>query len=145
MTARLLSSSLTPFPFCRHIKTTSSQTRPKPYSKLQLPGGLFYSGFQPTVECHEMSKRTSLQRRVPEENSITTMSVSAKTRLSRALTMPRTLSDDYHLLSRDQKVVLVRLHTGHNRLNSHMHLKLKLASSPTCHYDEEDQTTEHVL
>ena len=40
--------------------------------------------------------------------------------------------DDYHLLSRKQQVVLVRLRTGHNRLNSHMHRRLKLASSPTC-------------
>ena len=63
-------------------KTTSSQTWPKPYNKLQLPGGLFYSGFQPTVEYQEMNKRTSLQRRVPEENSMATMSASMKRRLS---------------------------------------------------------------
>ena len=77
-----LYSSLTPSPSCRHIQTTSSQTRPKPYSKLQLPGGLFCRGFQPTVEYQEMSKRTSLQRRVPEENSTPTMSASVKRRLS---------------------------------------------------------------
>ena len=41
--------------------------------------------------------------------------------------------------------VLVRHRTGHNRLNSHMHDKLKLASSPTCTCDQADQTTEHVL
>ena len=34
-----------------------------------------------------------------------------------------------HLLSQEQQVVLVRLRTGHNRLNSNMHGKLKLASS----------------
>ena len=50
MTANKLYSSLMPSPSCRHTKITSSQTRPKPYSKLQLPGGLFCSGFQPTVE-----------------------------------------------------------------------------------------------
>ena len=38
----------------------------------------------------------------------------------------RSQKDDYHLLSRKQQVVLVRLRTGHNRLNSHMHRKLKL-------------------
>ena len=29
--------------------------------------------------------------------------------------------------------------------NSHMHRKLKLASSPTCPWGQEEQTTEHVL
>ena len=64
------------------VKTTSSQTWPKPYSKSQLPGGLFCSGSQPTVEYQEMSKQTSRQRRVPEENSMPTMSASVKRRLS---------------------------------------------------------------
>ena len=82
MTANKLYSSLMPSPSCRHTKTTSSQTWPKPYSKLQLPGGLFCSGFQPTVEHQEMSKRTSWQRRVPEENSMPTVSASVKRRLS---------------------------------------------------------------
>ena len=38
---------------------------------------------------------------------------------------------DYHLLSREQQVVLMGHCTGCNSLNSHMHCKLKLASSPT--------------
>ena len=59
--------------------------------------------------------------------------------------MPRSQRDDYHLLSGEQQVVLVRLRTGHNRLNSHIHGKLKLTSSPTCPCGQEDQTTEHVL
>ena len=145
MTANKLYSSLTPSPSCKHTKTTSSQTWPKPYSKLQLPGGLFCGGFQPTVEYQEMSKRTSQQRRVPEENSMPTMSASMKRRLIRALTMPKSQWDDYHLLSRKQQVVLVRLRTGHSRLNSHMHSKLNLAPSPTCPCGQEEQTTEHVL
>ena len=60
------------------------------------------------------------------------VSFSEKKTLIRALTMPRSQRDDYHLLSRKQQIVLVRLRTGHNRLISHMHGKLKLASSPTC-------------
>ena len=91
------------------------------------------------------SKLTSLQRRVPEENSMSTMSASVKRRLIRVLTMPRSQRDDYHLLSQEQQVVLVRLRTGHNRLNSYMDSKLKLASSPTCPCGQEDQTTEHIL
>ena len=59
--------------------------------------------------------------------------------------MPRSQRDDYYLLSRKQQAVLVRLRTGHNRLSSHLHGKLKLASSRTCPCGQEDQTTEHVL
>ena len=59
--------------------------------------------------------------------------------------MPRSQRDDYHVMSREQQVVLVRLCTGHNRLNSHMHGKLKLAPSPTCPCGQEDKTTEHIL
>ena len=55
--------------------------------------------------------------------------------------------DDYHLLcwKRKQQVILVRLRTRHNRLNSHMHRKLEQAPSPTCPCGQEEQTTEHVL
>ena len=73
------------------------------------------------------------------------VSFSEKKTLIRALTMPRSQRDDYHLLSREQQVVLVRLRTGHNRLNSRMHSRLKLAPSPTCPCGQADQTTDHVL
>ena len=89
-----------------------------------------------------MSKRTSWQRRVPEGNSV---SFSEKKTLIRALTMSKLQQDDYHLLSRKQQFILVRHRTGHNRMNSHMHRKLKLAPSPTCPCGQEEQTTEHVL
>ena len=72
-------------------------------------------------------------------------SFSEKKTLIRALTMPRSQRDDNHLLSRKQQVILVRLRTGHNRLNSHMHGKRKLAPSPNCPRGQEDQTTKHVL
>ena len=92
-----------------------------------------------------MSKRTSLQRRVPEENSFSTISASAKRRLITASTMPKSQRDNYRFMSWEQQVVVVRLRTGHNILNSHMHRRLKLAPSPTCPCGQEDQTTEHVL
>ena len=43
-----------------------------------------------------------------------------------------------------QQVILVRLCAGY-RLNSPMYSKLKLASSPICPCDQEDQAKEHVL
>ena len=79
------------------------------------------------------------------EQHANNVSFSEKKTLIRALTMPRSQRDDHHPLSRKQQVILVKLSTGHNRLNSHMHRKLKLAPSPTCPCGQEDQTTEHVL
>ena len=51
----------------------------------------------------------------------------------------------YHLLDRPGQVVLAQLRSGHNRLNAHMHRKLKIGPSPTCPCGEEDQTTELVV
>ena len=79
------------------------------------------------------------------EQHANNVSFSEKKTLIRALTMPRSQRDDYHLLSRKQQVIVMRLRTGHNRLNSHMHRKLKLAPSPTCPCGQDEQTTEHVL
>ena len=70
---------------------------------------------------------------------------SEKKTLIRAFTMPRSQRDDYHMLSREQQVILVGLRTRHSRLNSHMHRKLKLAPSTTCPCGQEEQPTEHVL
>ena len=51
------------------------------------------------------------------------VSFSEKKMSSERSQMPRSQRDDYHLLSWKHPVVLVRLCTGHNRLNSHMHGK----------------------
>ena len=53
--------------------------------------------------------------------------------------------DDCHFLDRWQQVVVMRLRTGHSRLNAHMFRKMKLAPSPTCNCGLEDQTAEHIL
>ena len=58
---------------------------------------------------------------------------------------PKPVKDDYHLLDRTEQSILVRLRTGHNRLNAHMHKKLKLSPSPECCCELEDQTAEHIL
>ena len=59
----------------------------------------------------------------------------------RAKKMP----DDYYTLDRAGQVTLIRLRTGRNRLNSHMHRKMNLVPSPLCTCRTEDQTTEHIL
>ena len=55
------------------------------------------------------------------------------------------IPDDYHTLDRAGQVTLLRLRTGQNRLNSHMHRKMNLVPSPLCTCGTEDQTTEHIL
>ena len=55
------------------------------------------------------------------------------------------IPDDYHTLDRAGQVTLIRLRTGHNRLNSHMHRRMNLVPSPLCTCGTEDQTTEHIL
>ena len=57
----------------------------------------------------------------------------------------KTIHDDYHKLDRAGKVILLRLRTGHNRLNAHMYKKMKLAPSSMCICNIEDQTTQHIL
>ena len=56
-----------------------------------------------------------------------------------------TQRDDYHLLNREDQVILFRLRTGHNRLNHHMNKRFKLVPSAACICLEGDQTAEHVL
>ncbi|XP_041357606.1 uncharacterized protein LOC121374568 [Gigantopelta aegis] len=73
------------------------------------------------------------------------ISFSEKKTLIKAANRPRTEQDDYHLLSRLEQVTLLRLRTGHNRLNAHMFRKFKLAATPTCSCGLEDQTAEHIL
>ena len=56
------------------------------------------------------------------------------------------IPDDYHTLERAGQVTLIRLRTGHNRLNSHMHRKMNLVPSPLCTCGTEDQipTYQHL-
>ena len=55
------------------------------------------------------------------------------------------IHDDYHKLDRAGQVILIRLCTEHNRLNSHMNKKMKLVPSSICICNIEDQTTDHML
>ena len=49
------------------------------------------------------------------------------------------------LLSGKWQVALVGMSTGHNRLNDHMHQKLKLVPLSTCPCGQEEETTDHIL
>ena len=56
--------------------------------------------------------------------------VYEKTTIIKTALKPRKDKDAYHLLDRPGQVVLARLRSGHNRLNAHMHRKLKIVPSP---------------
>ena len=51
------------------------------------------------------------------------------------------IPDDYHTLDRAGQVTLIRVSTDHTRLNSHMHGKINIVTSPLCTCGTEDQTT----
>ena len=68
-----------------------------------------------------------------------------KNTIMKNMFIAKKIPDDYHTMDRSGQVTLIRLRTGHNRLNSHMHRKMNLVPSPLCTCGTEDQTTEHIL
>ena len=80
-----------------------------------------------------------------KEQSEDSVSYSEQKVLIMSLTRTRSDRGDYYLLPREHQVILIRLHTGHNRLNAHMNRKFRMAPSPTYACSQEDQTAEHVL
>ncbi|BFZ23199.1 hypothetical protein BsWGS_26238 [Bradybaena similaris] len=52
--------------------------------------------------------------------------------------------DEYDTLDRKEQIIILRLRTGHNRLNKHMH-RLHLTVSPMCACGQDEQTAAHVL
>ena len=100
-----------------------------------------------SVRERRMAKYRWLQvsRLSVEEQPSTSIHYQEKTTIIQTALIPRKEKDAYHLLDRPGHVVLARLRSGHNRLNVHMHRKLKIVPSPTCPCGEEYQTTEHVL
>ena len=55
------------------------------------------------------------------------------------------IPNEYLTLDRAGQVILIRLRTGRNRFNSHMHRSMNLVPSPLCASGKEYQTTEHIL
>ena len=82
------------------------------------------------------------KKRAQSEQPNTSVSYSEKVAI---MMRPRQEKDAYHQLSRPEQVVIVRLRSGHNRLNAHMYRKYKLVPSPLCPCGEEEQNTEHIL
>ena len=106
---------------------------------------LFFK-YQLIVVFQETKKQTSSPNLEPKEDSKTTVSPSKKRRPSSEQPWGNALRGmTSHFLDRWQQVVVMKLRTGHSRLNALMFSEMKLATSPTCNYDLEDQTAEHIL
>ena len=65
--------------------------------------------------------------------------------ITKALFRTPAQKDSLHLLTRPQQVTIFRLRTGHNRLNKHLHSKLKVVPSPMCPCGEAEQDALHIL
>ena len=72
--------------------------------------------------------------RAQEEQPTTSIHYQEKTTIIKTAQKPRQEKDAYHLLGMPGQVVLARLRSGHNRLNAHMHRKLKIVPSPNLIY-----------
>ena len=72
------------------------------------------------------------------------VSYQEKVTITKAFMMPSQEKGANHLLSRPEHVITVRLRTGDNQWNTHMHKQLKIPSA-ACPCGEEYQTNEHVL
>ena len=65
--------------------------------------------------------------------------------ITKAIMMPSQEKDAYQLFSMSEQVIMIRLRTGHSRLNAHMHNKLNMVLWAACTCGEEDQTNEQIL
>jgi hypothetical protein len=100
-----------------------------------------YSGYQHTVELLATKKLTKwLNFEHSQSNQMSKFHTKRK-----ALTKQRQELDAYHSLNPPEHVMMVRLRSGHNRLNAHLNKKYRLVQLPICPCGEEDQTAEHVL
>ena len=93
-----------------------------------------------------MKKQISLPNLEPKEDSKIAVSPSKKRRPSSEQPWGNALRGrTSHFLDRWQQVVVMRLSTGHSRLNAHMFREMKLAPSPIRNCGLEDQTAELIL
>ena len=99
-----------------------------------------HCGIRGNEEADQLAKSGSKDTQ-PEVN----LSYHEKKTIIKSTFKGKTQRDDYHILNREDQVILFRLRTGHNRLNHHMNKRFKLVPSAACICLQEDQTAEHVL
>ena len=130
-----------------HMTPEDGMWLPKWWRNLKRSHTHLFLGTGRTQKKKKKKKKSSLLAKEGASGEQSDISVNFKEIKSfiKALSLPHKPRDDYHLLNREQQSTLVRLRTGHNRLNAHMCRKLKLVPSPTCTCGLADQTAEHIL
>ena len=98
-----------------------------------------HCGINGNEEADQLAKEGATQ---PQE--VKAANLKEKTTLIKAAFRSTTSKDAYSHLTRQQQVTILRLRTGHCRLNAHMY-RLKLATTPLCPCGTAPQTPEHVL
>ena len=99
-----------------------------------LQRGPAQCGIPGNENADEMAKAGAM-----EQQEHLPVSYREKCSLIKTLFKPTSTKDNYHLLPKAEQVTLFRLCTGHNKLNAHMHKKLRLEQSPKCPCDEKGQ------
>ena len=123
---------------CRYLKLSKQTSLPSEQHKCKNSAT---HAEQFSTGPHHTAESLVTSQQISQPNAEHNKSYQEKTTIIK----PRQEKDAYHLLDRSDQMVLARLRSGHNRLNAHMHRKLKIVPSPTCLCGEEDQTIEHVL
>ena len=72
------------------------------------------------------------------EQPVANVSYQEKTIITKALIMPSQEKHAYNLLSIPEQVMMMRLRTGNNQWNAHMHKMLNTIPSEACLFGEED-------
>ena len=100
----------------------------------QSTDGSCSSGYLPIVASHGTNVQRNFHNKIPTKNSL---------RPNRSYTERRPESQggdrDYHILSQEEQVILLRLHSGRHRPNNLMATKLRLVLSPLCLCSLENQ------
>ena len=83
-----------------------------------------HCGISGNEKADELAKRgaTMQQENLP-------ITIKQKKTIIKNMFRVNTIHDDYHKLDRAGQVILIRLRTGHNRLNAHMYKKMKMVPS----------------
>ena len=106
--------------------------------KIGLPWLPAHCGISGNEKVDELAKKGAnmLQENLP-------ITIKQKRTIIKNIFRVKKIHDDYHKLYRAGQVILIRLRTGHNRLNAHMNKKMKLVPSSMCICNIEDQTTDN--
>ena len=99
-----------------------------------------HCGIEGNEKADDLAKLGAAQEQ--DDNAV---SLAELNTITKALFRTPAQKDSLHLLTRPEQVTIFRLRTGHNKMNKHLHSKLKVVPSPMCPCGEAEQDTHHIL